>query len=131
MFASQRLLAPRASEVVDLETRAAIFRIEGCHSYLSAKMTIHLPDERSYSFPVQGGTFDSAVMTAVDGTGADVAKCRRVMIPRPRLGKWNPQPKDEIVILGGDEQVTRELLCVLAVARLALFRYVNKPQGGG
>jgi hypothetical protein len=121
----------RFREVIDLETGAPIFRIEGHHSYRKANMIVHLPDGRRYSFPVQGEYFSVAVMTAVDETGTAVAQFRRVSVPSPRLGKWNTHPKDEVVLLGGDQLVTRELICVIAVARLELFRYVTKPGGGG
>ena len=127
----RRLFTSRLREVVDLETGASIFRIEGCHSYHQAKMVIHLPDERRYSFPVEGGTVNSAVMTAADETETAVAQMRRVMIPSPRLGKWHSHPKHEVVVVGGDELLTRELLCVIAVARLELPHYVTAPSGGG
>jgi hypothetical protein len=121
----RRLFTSRLREVIDLETGAPIFRIEGSHSYHSAKMSVHFPDGREYSFPVQG-----AVMTALDETGSAVAKFRIVYVPSPRLGKWNSHPKDEVVLLVGDELVTRELMCVIAVARLQLHLYISKPGGG-
>ena len=127
----RRLVTSRLREVVDLETGAPIFRIEGRHSYHRAKLIIHLPDGRTYSFPVQGEYFNVAVMTAVDETGTAVAQFRRVLIPSPRLGKWNAHPKDEVVLFRGDELVTHELICVIAVARLELYGYVHKPGGGG
>jgi hypothetical protein len=118
-------------EVIDLETGAPIFRTEGRHAYQKANMTIHFPDGRGYSLPVQGVSKGNAVMTALDETGSEVVKFRSVRVPRPRFGRWFPREKDEVVVLGDEKVLTRELICLIAVARIPLHTYVTVPSGGG
>jgi hypothetical protein len=121
----RRLFSSRLREVIDLETGAPMFRIEGQHLKRREHFVIHLPDGVRYSFPVEGSRERIATMKAVDETGHAMARFRRTKEPGRLLFGW----KDEIVI-SPEQPVNDEILCVIAMARRELSTYFFTGGGG-
>jgi hypothetical protein len=76
----ERLLGKRRNnhmrtprEVVNLDTKERVFRIDGMNFNGKANAVIRLSEERWFSFPVVGTRKENPVMTAVDETGKQVA----------------------------------------------------------
>lgn len=85
-----------------------------------------LPDGRWFQFPVRGQTRGSGIMTALDQDSGKVALYR--MVP---AGGRLPAPRHVEIAVHPDQQITDELLLVLAVSAPWLWTYFLHDSGGG
>jgi hypothetical protein len=114
-------------EVMDVETKVAIFRIEGRHFNRRAGTAIRMADSRVYSFPVHGQR-QNAVMIAVDELGNPAMWFRSTCRSFENL-RWAPHTETEIV-LGPDQPMSPEIVCIAVVASPLLLNYFQRSGGG-
>jgi hypothetical protein len=103
-------------EVVDLNTGARLFRIEGLNFNGSADAVIRFSESHWYTFPVEGTTRTYPVMRAEDNEG-------RVAL---QYGGVKAFEAEEIVI-SPDQTVTTELLVMMATASPFLAFFFLRP----
>jgi hypothetical protein len=121
----ERLLGKRRNnhmrtprEVVNLDTKERVFRIDGMNFNGKANAVIRLSEERWYSFPMEGTRKENPVMTAVDETGKQVALWWSSSDPT-RIGIA------EIVI--PPEEVTTALVVMISTATPFFAFYFLRP----
>lgn len=111
-----------ARQWVGATTGDPVLWVVGTHRYYNDAGAILFPDGRWLRFPVQGSKLGNGVMTAVNESGVTVLWFRKVGLP----GDWRG-PLAVEVILSPDCEVTKEILCVTALAMGWLVNYFVQP----